>query len=107
VGLRHLTKQAQAYGQMSLLAARPPGREAYPGDVFYMPQPPARKSLQALGCMGKGSMTALPIIETQAGDVSALHPHQRDFDHRCVRSSSLLILFKLRPHGPAINWDLA
>nr|QKV46805.1 ATP synthase CF1 subunit alpha [Oceaniopteris gibba] len=69
-----LPKQAQAYRQMSLLSRRPPGREAYPGDVFYphsrLSERAAKLSLQ----LGEGSMTASPIVETQAGDVSAYIP---------------------------------
>ena len=66
-----LTKQAQAYRQMSLLLRRPPGREAYPGDVFYCHSRLLERAAKLSDAMGKGSMTALPIIETQAGDVSA------------------------------------
>ena len=66
-----LTKQAWAYRQVSLLLRRPPGREAYPGDVFYLH---SRLLERAARLDGKGSLTALPIIETQAGDVSAYIP---------------------------------
>ena len=69
-----LTKQAQAYRQMSLLLCRPPGREAYPGDVFYCHSRLLERAAKLSDAMGKGSMTALPIIETQAGDVSAYIP---------------------------------
>ncbi|SBO44538.1 F0F1 ATP synthase subunit alpha [Cyanobium sp. NIES-981] len=69
-----LTKQAQAYRQMSLLLRRPPGREAYPGDVFYCHSRLLERAAKLSDKMGKGSMTALPIIETQAGDVSAYIP---------------------------------
>jgi F-type H+-transporting ATPase subunit alpha len=69
-----LTKQAQAYRQMSLLLRRPPGREAYPGDVFYLHSRLLERAAKLSDAMGKGSMTALPIIETQAGDVSAYIP---------------------------------
>ncbi len=69
-----LTKQAQAYRQMSLLLRRPPGREAYPGDVFYLHSRLLERAAKLSDSMGKGSMTALPIIETQAGDVSAYIP---------------------------------
>ncbi|MCP9790275.1 F0F1 ATP synthase subunit alpha [Vulcanococcus limneticus Candia 3F8] len=69
-----LTKQAQAYRQMSLLLRRPPGREAYPGDVFYCHSRLLERAAKLSDAMGKGSMTALPIIETQAGDVSAYIP---------------------------------
>jgi F-type H+-transporting ATPase subunit alpha len=67
-----LTKQAQAYRQMSLLLKRPPGREAYPGDVFYLHSRLLERAAKLSDAMGGGSMTALPIIETQAGDVSDL-----------------------------------
>ena len=69
-----LTKQAQAYRQMSLLLRRPPGREAYPGDVFYCHSRLLERAAKLSDVMGGGSMTALPIIETQAGDVSAYIP---------------------------------
>ena len=69
-----LTKQAQAYRQMSLLLRRPPGREAYPGDVFYLHSRLLERAAKLSDAMGSGSMTALPIIETQAGDVSAYIP---------------------------------
>lgn len=69
-----LTKQAQAYRQMSLLLRRPPGREAYPGDVFYLHSRLLERAAKLNGDLGGGSMTALPIIETQAGDVSAYIP---------------------------------
>jgi F-type H+-transporting ATPase subunit alpha len=69
-----LTKQAQAYRQMSLLLRRPPGREAYPGDVFYLHSRLLERAAKLSDSLGSGSMTALPIIETQAGDVSAYIP---------------------------------
>jgi F-type H+-transporting ATPase subunit alpha len=69
-----LSKQAVAYRQMSLLLRRPPGREAYPGDVFYIHSRLLERSAKMSDAMGGGSMTALPIIETQAGDVSAYIP---------------------------------
>ena len=69
-----LTKQAQAYRQMSLLLKRPPGREAYPGDVFYLHSRLLERAAKLSAELGEGSMTALPIIETQAGDVSAYIP---------------------------------
>ncbi|WP_008309367.1 F0F1 ATP synthase subunit alpha [Leptolyngbya sp. PCC 6406] len=69
-----LSKQAQAYRQMSLLLRRPPGREAYPGDVFYLHSRLLERAAKLSPAMGEGSMTALPIIETQAGDVSAYIP---------------------------------
>ena len=69
-----LSKQAQAYRQMSLLLRRPPGREAYPGDVFYLHSRLLERAAKLSNELGEGSMTALPIIETQAGDVSAYIP---------------------------------
>ncbi|BAQ62945.1 ATP synthase alpha chain [Geminocystis sp. NIES-3708] len=69
-----LSKQAQAYRQMSLLLRRPPGREAYPGDVFYLHSRLLERAAKLSDELGGGSMTALPIIETQAGDVSAYIP---------------------------------
>ncbi len=69
-----LSKHAQAYRQMSLLLRRPPGREAYPGDVFYLHSRLLERAAKLSSKLGEGSMTALPIIETQAGDVSAYIP---------------------------------
>ncbi len=69
-----LSKQAQAYRQMSLLLRRPPGREAYPGDVFYLHSRLLERAAKMSDKMGGGSLTALPIIETQAGDISAYIP---------------------------------
>jgi len=69
-----LTKQAWAYRQVSLLLRRPPGREAYPGDVFYLHSRLLERACRLNKDFGGGSMTALPIIETQAGDVSAYIP---------------------------------
>ena len=69
-----LSKQAVAYRQMSLLLRRPPGREAYPGDVFYLHSRLLERSAKLNDAMGAGSLTALPVIETQANDVSAYIP---------------------------------
>jgi F-type H+/Na+-transporting ATPase subunit alpha len=69
-----LSKQAQAYREMSLLLRRPPGREAYPGDVFYLHSRLLERAAKLSDKMGGGSMTALPIVETQEGDVSAYIP---------------------------------
>ncbi|HEY6394537.1 MAG TPA: F0F1 ATP synthase subunit alpha, partial [Candidatus Binataceae bacterium] len=69
-----LSKHAQAYRQLSLLLRRPPGREAYPGDVFYLHSRLLERAAKMSDQMGGGSLTALPIIETQAGDVSAYIP---------------------------------
>src|SRR5256712_272575 len=69
-----LTKHAQAYRQLSLLLRRPPGREAYPGDVFYLHSRLLERAAKLNADFGGGSLTALPIIETQAGDISAYIP---------------------------------
>jgi len=69
-----LSKQAEAYRQMSLLLRRPPGREAYPGDVFYLHSRLLERAANLSDDMGAGSLTALPVIETKAGDVSAYIP---------------------------------
>ena len=69
-----LSKHAWAYRQMSLILRRPPGREAYPGDIFYLHSRLLERSAKLSDAMGGGSLTALPIIETQAGDVSAYIP---------------------------------
>jgi F-type H+-transporting ATPase subunit alpha len=69
-----LSKQAVAYRQMSLLLRRPPGREAYPGDVFYLHSRLLERAAKMSDANGGGSLTALPIIETQAGDLSAYIP---------------------------------
>jgi len=69
-----LSKQAQAYRQMSLILKRPPGREAYPGDVFYLHSRLLERAAKLSDDLGEGSMTALPIVETQGGDVSAYIP---------------------------------
>jgi F-type H+-transporting ATPase subunit alpha len=69
-----LSKQAEAYRQLSLLLRRPPGREAYPGDVFYLHSRLLERAAKLSDAMGGGSLTALPIIETKAGDISAYIP---------------------------------
>ncbi|MFS8033037.1 ATP synthase subunit alpha [Helianthus anomalus] len=69
-----LSKQAQAYRQMSLLLRRPPGREAYPGDVFYLHSRLLESATKLSSLLGERSMTALPIVETQSGDISAYIP---------------------------------
>jgi F-type H+-transporting ATPase subunit alpha len=69
-----LSKQAVAYRQMSLLLRRPPGREAYPGDVFYIHSRLLERAAKMSDALGAGSLTALPVIETQAGDLSAYVP---------------------------------
>src|SRR4029079_7996661 len=69
-----LTKHAAAYRQMSLLLRRPPGREAFPGDVFYLHSRLLERAAKLSDDKGAGSLTALPVIETQAGDISAYIP---------------------------------
>ncbi len=69
-----LSKQAEAYRQVSLLLRRPPGREAYPGDVFYLHSRLLERAAKLSDALGSGSLTALPVIETKAGDVSAYIP---------------------------------
>ena len=69
-----LSKQAAAYREMSLLLKRPPGREAYPGDVFYLHSRLLERSAKLSDALGGGSLTSLPIVETQAGDISAYIP---------------------------------
>merc|ERR1711933_668626 len=69
-----LSKHAQAYREMSLLLRRPPGREAYPGDIFYVHSRLLERAARLADQLGGGSITALPIVETQAGDVSAYIP---------------------------------
>ena len=69
-----LSKQASAYRELSLLLRRPPGREAYPGDVFYLHSRLLERAAKLSDALGAGSITALPFIETQAGDVSAYIP---------------------------------
>src|SRR5205814_9281487 len=69
-----LSKQAEAYRQIALLLRRPPGREAYPGDVFYLHSRLLERAAKLSDEQGGGSLTALPIIETKAGDVSAYIP---------------------------------
>ncbi len=69
-----LTKQAQAYREVSLLLRRPPGREAYPGDIFYLHSRLLERAAKMSDEMGSGSLTALPIVETQAGDISGYIP---------------------------------
>src|ERR1700734_3169056 len=69
-----LSKQADAYRQLSLLLRRPPGREAYPGDVFYLHSRLLERAAKLSDALGGGSLTALPIIETKAGEISAYIP---------------------------------
>src|SRR5205814_4008383 len=69
-----LSKQADAYRQLSLLLRRPPGREAFPGDVFYLHSRLLERACKLNEELGGGSLTALPVIETQAGDISAYIP---------------------------------
>ena len=77
-----LSKHADSYRQLSLLLRRPPGREAFPGDVFFLHSRLLERACRLNESLGGGSLTALPIIETQAGDIVGVHPHERDLDHR-------------------------
>jgi len=74
IGYDDLTKQAQSYRQLSLILRRPPSREAYPGDVFYLHSRLLERAAKMSDAMGAGSLTAIPVIETQAGDVSGYIP---------------------------------
>ncbi len=74
IGYDDLTKQAQAYRQLSLILRRPPSREAYPGDVFYLHSKLLERAAKMSDALGAGSLTAIPVIETQAGDVSGYIP---------------------------------
>ena len=85
-----LSKQAVAYRQMSLLLRRPPGREAYPGDVFYLHSRLLERAAKMNDKFGGGSLTALPIIETQGGDVSAYIP-----TNVCIPSQIFAPILKL------------
>ena len=82
-----LSKHAVAYREMSLILRRPPGREAYPGDVFYLHSRLLERASKLNDALGAGSLTALPIIETQAGDVSAYIPTKRYFYYRWSKFS--------------------
>jgi proton translocating ATP synthase F1 alpha subunit len=100
-----LSKQAVAYRQMSLLLRRPPGREAYPGDVFYLHSRLLERSAKLSPKFGSGSLTALPIIETQAGDVSAYVPT----NVISITDGQIFLESKLFNEGirPAINVGLS
>ena len=100
-----LTKQAIAYRQMSLLLRRPPGREAYPGDVFYLHSRLLERSAKLSAKYGSGSLTALPVIETQAGDVSAYIPT----NVISITDGQIFLESKLFNEGirPAINVGLS
>ena len=100
-----LSKQAVAYRQMSLLLRRPPGREAYPGDVFYLHSRLLERSAKLSVINGGGSLTSLPIIETQAGDVSAYIPT----NVISITDGQIFLETKLFNQGlrPAINVGLS
>jgi len=100
-----LSKQAVAYRQMSLLLRRPPGREAYPGDVFYLHSRLLERAAKLSPQYGGGSLTALPIIETQAGDVSAYVPT----NVISITDGQIFLESKLFNEGirPAINVGLS
>ncbi len=94
-----LSKHADAYRQLSLLLRRPPGREAFPGDVFYLHSRLLERACKLNEENGGGSLTALPVIETQAGDVVGIHPDQRDLDHRRADLPPVGALLLGRPPG--------
>jgi F-type H+-transporting ATPase subunit alpha len=100
-----LSKQAVAYRQMSLLLRRPPGREAYPGDVFYLHSRLLERAAKLSNAYGSGSLTALPVIETQAGDVSAYVPT----NVISITDGQIFLESKLFNEGirPAINVGLS
>jgi len=77
-----LSKHAQSYREISLLLRRPPGREAFPGDVFFLHSRLLERAAKLNDELGAGSLTALPVIETQAGDIFRLYSDKRDFHHR-------------------------
>ena len=100
-----LSKQAVAYRQMSLLLRRPPGREAYPGDVFYLHSRLLERAAKLSNQYGSGSLTALPVVETQAGDVSAYIPT----NVISITDGQIFLESKLFNEGirPAINVGLS
>ena len=98
-----LSKQAVAYRQMSLLLRRPPGREAYPGDVFYLHSRLLERAAKMSDANGSGSLTALPIIETQGGDVSAFIPTNAITDGQIFLESELFF----KGVRPAVNVGLS
>ena len=89
-----LSKHAWAYREISLLLRRPPGREAYPGDIFYLHSRLLERSSRLSDSLGGGSLTALPLIETQAGDVSA-------YSHKCDFNTDGQIYLKVKCSTPA------
>ena len=94
-----LSKHADAYRQMSLLLRRPPGREAFPGDVFYLHSRLLERACKLSDELGGGSLTALPVIETQAGRRRGLHPDERHLDHRRADLPRVRPLLLRRPAG--------
>ncbi|KAM0062492.1 putative H(+)-transporting two-sector ATPase [Helianthus debilis subsp. tardiflorus] len=101
-----LSKQVQAYGQMSLLLRRPPGREAYPVDVFYLHSCLLERAAKLSSLLGEGSMTALPIVEAQSGDVSAYIPTNVISISISITDGQIFLSADLFNAGirPAINW---
>ena len=97
-----LTKQAAAYRELSLLLRRPPGREAYPGDVFYLHSRLLERAAKLNDDLGGGSITALPIIETQAGDISAL-TFQQMLSQLLTDKYSCNLIYLSSGVRPAIN----
>ncbi|MCE0480886.1 hypothetical protein HAX54_038114 [Datura stramonium] len=88
-----LSKQMQVYRQMSLLLRRPPGHEAYPGDVFYLHSCLLERAAKLSSSLGEGSMTAIPIVETQSGDVSAYIPTNKTMTPIIGERSPLHVIF--------------
>ena len=112
-----LSKQSVAYRQMSLLLRRPPGREAFPGDVFYLHSRLSERAAKMSDQTGAGSLTALPVIETQAGDVSAYIPTnvipitdgqiflETELFYRGIRPAINVGLSVSRVSGVRFTWD--
>jgi proton translocating ATP synthase F1 alpha subunit len=112
-----LSKQSVAYRQMSLLLRRPPGREAFPGDVFYLHSRLLERAAKMSDQTGAGSLTALPVIETQAGDVSAYIPtnvisitdgqifSETELFYRGIRPAINVGLSVSRVSGVRSTWD--
>jgi F-type H+-transporting ATPase subunit alpha len=99
-----LSKHAVAYRQLSLLLRRPPGREAYPGDVFYLHSRLLERAAKMSDAEGGGSLTALPVIETQAGDVSAIsRPTSSHHRRQIFLESDLFYSASARPSTPAFR----
>jgi len=98
-----LSKHAQAYREISLLLRRPPGREAFPGDVFYLHSRLLERAAKLNDKLGAGSLTSLPVIETQAGDVFGVHPDERESRLRTGRFTWSRIC-STPAFGPRSTW---